>query len=66
MRQSRVRSALLLLLPQHEDVRQELAIRPERMRGVQESKRWLPTTFGTHHQNAQHISDNLHHVQQAV
>ena len=66
MRQSRVRSTLLLLLPQHEDVRQELAIRSERMRGVQESKRRLPTTFCTHHQNAQHISYKLHHMQQAV
>ena len=66
MRQSRMRPTLLLILPQHENVRQEFAIRPERMRGVQESKRWLPTTVGTHHQNAQHIPDKLHHVQQAV
>ena len=52
MRQSRMRPTLLLILPQHENVRQEFAIRPERMRGVQESKRRIPTAFRPHPQNA--------------
>ena len=55
MRQPGVRATLLLLLPQDEDVRQELAVRLERVRGLQKSEWGLPITVSFNPKNAEHL-----------
>ena len=63
MRQSRMRPAVLLVLPEYENVRQEFAVGLERVRSVQEHQWRIPTTVRPDSKNAEHISYQLHNVQ---
>ena len=65
MRQPRVRLALLLLLPEHEALRQESTTGSERVRGLQETKRRLPVAFRLDSENAGHLSDKMCDLLQA-
>ena len=66
MRQSRVWSTLLHFLLEYEAVRQESTARTERVRSLQESKRWVPSAICTDSQDAEHIQDKLPDVLETI